>query len=147
LPKRDAREKDVSKRPLKKPGKLEELDTTLLVPAEREWEVIRNLANNRVSQRIKNNDPLYVLHHTNTELRKDALEEYSYNNNRYDTVKGEVTAVREFRRKHWNAKTITNTILTSTRTHFIIRATLDAYLGDVRYFSKSWDEKIKRMFV
>ncbi|MFO7789991.1 MAG: CocE/NonD family hydrolase [Bacteroidales bacterium] len=147
LPKRDAGEKDASKKPLKKPGKLEELDTTLLVPAKREWEVVRNLATNRVSQRIKNNDPRYILHYTGAALRKDATEEYSYSNNKYDTVKGEVTAIREFRRENWNAKTITNTILTSTRTHFIIRATMDAYIGDVRFFSKSWDEKIKRNLV
>jgi len=39
---------------------------------------------------------------------------------------------------------LTRTVLTSTRTHFRIRATLDAYEGDARIFSKSWDEKIAR---
>ena len=52
--------------------------------------------------------------------------------------------VRSFRRKDWSVKTITRTVLTSDEAYFFIRAELDAYEGDVRIFSKSWDEKILR---
>ncbi len=78
------------------------------------------------------------------ELRRDAKEKYTYSNNLYDTVRGEVKTIREFRRDDWKAKTITRTVLTSTRTDFIIRATLDAYEGDVRVYSRSFDERIPR---
>lgn len=147
LPKRAVVEKDVSKKALRKPGKLEELETTLLVPHKREWIVERNLATNEVTLKIENDDPQYLLHHINTELRKDATEKYYYSNNKYDTVKGEVKSVREFRREDWKIKTITRTILTSTRTHFVIRATLDAYEGDVRVYNRAFDEKIPRDMV
>ena len=64
--------------------------------------------------------------------------------NNYDTLRGEVKSVRTFRRDSWMAQAITRTVLTSSRTHFIIRATLDAYEGDVRVYSKTFDERIKR---
>lgn len=147
LPKRTVGEKDTSRKALQKPGKLEELDSTLLVPAKREWLVERNLATNEVTLKIDNHDPQYRLNHINMELRKDASEKYYYSNNKYDTLRGEVEGIREFRRGEWKIKTITRTILTSDRTHFIIRATVDAYEGDVRVFSRAYDEKIPRDMV
>jgi hypothetical protein len=115
-----------------------------LVPAHREWEVKHNLANNHVSLHVTNNDPQYRLDDINWTIQKDVTERYSYQNNNYDTVRGEVKSKRSFRRDDWKACTITHTILTSTRTHFRIRATLDAYEEDTRIFTKTWDESIPR---
>lgn len=147
LPKREIEKRDTSEKALEKPGELDQLETTLLVPAKREWIVERNLATNKVTQKIINNDPQYRLNHIDLELRKDATESYSYSNNKYETVRGEVKGIREFRREGWKIKTITHTILTSTKTNFVIRATLDAYEEDVRVFSRSFDESIPRDMV
>ena len=144
LPKRNGKNSDNHLREMGKPGNLDQLDTTLLVPAQREWKVEHNLATNEVTAKVKNNDAQYRINHINWEIRKDVDEMYTYSNNNYDTVKGEVKSVREFRRDNWMAQTVTRTVLTSTRTHFVIRATLDAYEGDVRVFSKSYDEMIPR---
>ncbi len=147
LPKRNIKKRDASEKALEKPGPMDELETTLLVPAKREWIVERNLATNEVTQKILNNDPQYRLNAIDLEIRKDATERYSYSNNKYETLRGEVKGVREFRREGWKIKTITRTILTSTSTSFVIRATLDAYEGDVRVFSRSFDESIPRDMV
>ncbi len=147
LPQRKVQGRDTSEKALEKPGPLDQLDTTLLVPAHREWTVKHNLANNEVILDVINNDQQYRLNHINMELRRDAWERYTYNNNLYDTVRGEVKGVREFRRDDWKVKTVTRTVLTSTRTDFIIRATLDAYEGDVRLYSRSFDERIPRDMV
>ncbi|MCF8330920.1 MAG: CocE/NonD family hydrolase [Bacteroidales bacterium] len=120
------------------------LKSTLLIPAKRDWEVIHNMATNEVSLNVVNNDTKYKLDDIDWTVQKKVKERYSYLNNNYDTVRGEVVSERTFERKDWSATTITRTVLTSTKTHFIIRATLDAYHGDTRVFSKSWDEKIKR---
>ncbi len=144
LPVRNITERDKSDRALEEPGHLEEPDTTLLVPAKREWTVTHNLANNEVTLNVINNDKQFRLNDINLELRRDSREKYTYSNNEYDTVRGYVKGVREFRRDNWKVKTITRTVLTSTRKDFIIRATLDAYEGDVRVFSKSFDERIPR---
>ncbi|MGM0771849.1 MAG: CocE/NonD family hydrolase [Halobacteriota archaeon] len=127
-----------------KPVMAEPVPTTVLAPAHREWTVTHNLATNDVIQKIINNDAKIRLDEIDLVMQKDSTEIYSYCNNNYDTVRGEVLTKRSLKRGSWHAITITRTVLTSTRTHFYIRATLDAYEGDVRIFSKSWDEAIPR---
>ena len=144
LPVRQPRESDNHLRDLGKPGEGRKLPTTLLVPSHREWEVKHNLAMNEVKLHVTNNDPQYRLDDINWAIQKDVTEMYFYKNNNYDTLRGEVTSRRGFKRDDWEAVTITRTILTSTRTHFRIRATLDAYEEDTRVFSKTWDESIPR---
>ena len=144
LPVRKKKDSDDHLRDLGMPGEYRELATTLLVPAHREWEVKHNLDNNYVSLHVTNNDPQYRLDDIKWTIQKDVTERYSYQNNNYDTLRGEVKSKRSFRRDDWEATTITHTILTSTRTHFRIRATLDAYEEETRIFSKTWDESIPR---
>ncbi len=118
--------------------------TTLLAPAHREWQVQYNLATNEAALLVTNNDKRYRLDDIDLTLRSEVTERYSYRSNDYDTVRGEVTALRALERPGWPVATHTRTVLTSTRTHFRIRATLDAYEGDTRAFAKSWDETIPR---
>jgi hypothetical protein len=41
---------------------------------------------------------------------------------------------------------VTHTLVTATKSDFLVTATLDAYEDDVRMFNKSWDRKIARDF-
>ncbi|MGM0620088.1 MAG: CocE/NonD family hydrolase [Bacteroidota bacterium] len=132
---------------LGKPDLEEIMKTTLLVPPKREWQVIHNLASNEVTLQVTNNDAQYIIDDINWAVQKDVTEKYSYQSYNYDTLRGEVMSERSFKRNDWAVYTKTRTVLTSTKTHFIIRATLDAYEGDVRVFSKSWDERIKRDYL
>jgi len=147
LPVRHPREEDARLKNLNKPEPEEIIKTTLLVPAKREWEVIHNLATNATTLDVINDDPQYKIDEINWTIRKDVTEKYSYQGYNYDTLRGEVSSERSFKRDDWIVRTKTCTILTSTKTHFIIRASLDAYEGDVRVFSKSWDERIKRDYL
>jgi len=51
---------------------------------------------------------------------------------------------RGYKREDWYVQTRTRTVLTSDKTHFRIRAELDAYKNGHRFFSKSWDERVAR---
>ncbi|MFP4449053.1 MAG: CocE/NonD family hydrolase [Bacteroidales bacterium] len=144
LPVRKPKTEDENLYDLGKPHINRKLPTTLLVPAHREWEVKHNLATNEVTLHVTNNDPQYRLDDINWTIQKDVTEKYTYRNNNYDTLRGEVLSKRRFKRNDREATAITRTILTSTRTHFRIRATLDAYEEETRIFSKSWDESIPR---
>jgi hypothetical protein len=126
------------------PEQISDVKKTLLVPAHREWTVQHNLATNEVSLNVINNDARIILDDINLEYGSEAEERYSYINNNYDTLRGEVTRKRVFKRGDWETSSLTRTLLTSTRTHFRIRATLDAYHRDTRIFSKTWDEMIPR---
>lgn len=144
LPVRKPKSEDENLYDLGQPHISRKLPTTLLVPAHREWEVKHNLATNEVTLHVTNNDSQYRLDDINWTIQKDVTEKYTYRNNNYDTLSGEVLSKRRFKRNDREATAITRTILTSTRTHFRIRATLDAYEEETRIFSKSWDESIPR---
>jgi hypothetical protein len=144
LPRRHQQDQDKHLRDAGTPRRAEAPAHTLLAPAKREWQVIHNLASNEVTLDVVNNDPLLRLDDIGLAFGRDVEECYSYRNNRYDTVRGEVVQERRFERPGWRVRTVTRTVLTSTAKAFLIRATLDAYEGDVRVFAKSWDEEIPR---
>jgi hypothetical protein len=147
LPVRREREADAELRDMGTPELDHPMAVSLIKPGERDWQVINNLRNNRVLLHVVSNDARIRLDDINWTVEKKVDEKYSYQHNNYDTLRGEVTSERYFERDDWTARTVTKTVLTSTKTHFIIRATLDAYHGDVRIFSKSWDEQVNRDFL
>ena len=118
--------------------------TTLLSPARREWTVNHDLARNEVSLNIVNNDAKIHFNDIDLTIARNVRETFSHRFNNYDTVRAEVEGERVFERGRWRVRTLTRTVMTSTPTHFLIRATLDAYEGDVRVFAKSWDEEVPR---
>ena len=120
---------------------------TLLAPAHREWTVRHNLATNEVTLQVHNNDALIRLDETGTTIGRTVREDFSSKAGRYETLRAEAFQERRFERGDWRILTTTRTILTSTRTHFIVHATLDAYEDDARVFSKSWNESIPRDMV
>ncbi len=122
----------------------EPLESKILKPAHKEWEVIHNLRTNKVTLHVVNNDARVEYPGINWITEKNVEEKFSYRNNNYSTLRAEVVSERRFERDDWSIYTRTRTILTSTITHFVIRATLDAFEGDARVFSKTWDERIKR---
>ena len=147
LPVRPPRAEDAQLRPFGPPRMADAPGTTLLAPAERRWSVNFDLASNRVSLDVINNEARYVFDADGLELGRTARESYSYTGNDYATLRGEVAQERHFRRSGWDVRTQTRTTLTATEAAFQIRATLDAYEGDVRVFARSWDEEIPRKLV
>ena len=144
LPVRLSNQEDPHLRDLGFPRLKEVRPSSVLHPEVKEWEVIHNLRTNKVTLHVINNDAKIRLDDINWTMEKNVEEKYIYRNNNYDTLRGEVTSERRFERDDWSVYTKTHTILTSTKTHFIIRATLDAYEGDVRVYSKTWDEMVNR---
>ena len=120
---------------------------TLLAPAERRWSVNFDLASNKVSLDVINNDAMYMLDDHGLEIGREVRETYAYTGNDYATLRGHVEQVRRFKRADWAITTITRTTLSSTEETFQIRATLDAYEGDARIFARSWDEVVPRNLV
>jgi hypothetical protein len=49
-----------------------------------------------------------------------------------------------FRRDDWQVRAETSTVLTSDSKNFYVIATLDAYEGEKRIFSRNWDLEIPR---
>ncbi|MBB3189867.1 CocE/NonD family hydrolase [Halomonas cerina] len=144
LPSRPMREEDADLPDLGEPRMAPGPATTLLVPAHREWTVLFNLATNEATLRVIDNDGCWRLDDPDLTLGYDVTESYRYANDDYATVCGEVVNSRRVERGDWRVDTATRTVLSTTATHFHLNATLDAYEGGERVFSRTWNESIPR---
>ncbi len=50
------------------------------------------------------------------------------------------------RRKDWQTKLLTHSVMTSDEEHFYLKNKLTAFLNDEKIFERTWEEKIKRDF-
>ncbi|MDI5889974.1 CocE/NonD family hydrolase [Halomonas rhizosphaerae] len=144
LPQRPLRAADKTLADLGEPRMAPGPATTLLVPAHREWTVLFNLATNEATLGVIDNDGSWRLDDLGLTLGYDVTERYTQANDDYATVSGEVINRRMFERGGWRVDIVTRTVMTSTATHFHLNATLDAYEGDERVFSRTWNEVIPR---
>ena len=60
------------------------------------------------------------------------------------SARAEVSWAVGMRRGDWRASSQTRTVMTSTATEFRLHATLDAFEGDDRVFSREWNTTIPR---
>src|SRR3546814_2445935 len=88
-----------------------------------------------------------------SDLRMDGIdwEVESYSTERYRLVEGdplsasaEVTWTWMFQRGDWSVSTQTRTLVTCSETDFIVTATVDAFEGDARVFSRNFNKAIPR---
>jgi hypothetical protein len=147
LPRRARRESDERLRPLGEPEGTPPIGKTLLHPGEERWRVIRELGREVSYLEVVNDIGRFRLDDIDLEITGRAVETYTYRGEEYDSLSGETVWTRSFRRGAWSVRTVTRTLLTANATHFRIRADLDAWEGQSRVFSKSWDSQIPRDLV
>ncbi|MBK1698907.1 CocE/NonD family hydrolase [Rhodovibrio salinarum] len=128
------------------------MEKTPIQPTHEEWTVIRDLANDKNTLQVINDEGLYRIERHNLEIGSRTTERYSYSDEDYQSLSGWTEWRRTFRRRNpdgadWEVHTVTRTLMTSDAETFRIRATLDAYEGDSRVFAKTWDEAIPRDLV
>lgn len=119
----------------------------LIEPRRANWLVHRDLAADKSTLEIIKDDGQYYIEDIDLSVRSKTLEWYSYQGDDFESVRGETRWDMTFTRKNWRVRTVSHTILTSSKTHFRIQAELDAYEGESRVFSKSWDTRILRRYV
>lgn len=121
------------------------IDTPVLRAPARDWSVRHDLARNESQVQVLKDVGAYRIPHAqNLELERKTTETYTYRNNDFASVKGEVRSLRTLRRGDWEVQTLTRTRLTSSATHFYVNADLDAYEGERRTYSNSWDIRVRR---
>jgi putative CocE/NonD family hydrolase len=148
LPVRPPRQaEDDALRPFDEPEGAPPIKKTLIQPTRERWRVIRDLAGDENTLEVINDQGTYRLDDIDLEVSARVTERYSYNDAHHNSVRGWCEWTRGFGRGDWQVSTVTRTLLTSDETHFRIRATLDAYEGDSRVYSRSWDEAIPRDLV
>lgn len=120
---------------------------TLLQPTQESWQVIRDLANDRTTLEVINDEGRYRIDDINLEIAARITERYAYSYGNYDSVSGWTEWQRSFKRGNWEVHTLTRTLMTSDAENFRLHATLDAWEGDTRIFARTWDRTIPRDLV
>ncbi|MDW7745433.1 CocE/NonD family hydrolase [Halomonas sp.] len=148
LPRREPRPAEEAALPaFAEPEGAPPLAKTLLQPTQETWQVIRDLANDRTTLEVINDEGRYRIDDIDLEIAARVTERYAYAYGSYDSVSGWTEWQRSFKRGDWEVSTLTRTLLTSDADNFRIRATLDAWEGDTRIFARTWDETIPRDLV
>jgi hypothetical protein len=144
LPIRPPREEDKDYQPFEKPEAAEPITLQQQEPEEHQWRVIRNLETDVSALEVVNDEGSYYYPASDLTVSREAREWYSFEADKFDTLSGEVRNSRTFSRGGWKAGFRTRTVLRCDENNWYINAELDAFEGDKRVFSKSWDETIER---
>jgi uncharacterized protein len=145
LPVRPAAEADdVPLRPFDEPEGAPALAVAQVEPGEQSWTVSRDLIGYRsVLEVVKDGG---VLRYEDIDLTtaRRVVERYSSVADDFCSARGDIRWSMTFSRGSWNTRTDTRTVLTCTPRTFEVHATLDAYEGEHRSFSRNWDRSIPR---
>lgn len=123
------------------------LATEMKAPPYGNWCVIRDLGADTAMLEVIKDDGVTYLPHADLTVGSKAQEWYRYARDEYHSLEAETLWERSFRRDGWDVSTRTRTVLTSTASHFVLHAELDAYEGNTRVRSLNWSREIARALV
>ncbi|MDR9404539.1 MAG: CocE/NonD family hydrolase, partial [Halothece sp. Uz-M2-17] len=144
LPTRNPRESDQHLPPFEEAEGAPAVNKTMIEPADLRWTVIRDLAKDESTLEVIKDEGKYYLEHIDLKVGWQTKEWYTFCDNDFNSARGETYCKRTFERENWSVKTVTSTVLRSDESYYYIDATLDAYEGDQRVYSQSWDRKVPR---
>ncbi|MFJ2964125.1 CocE/NonD family hydrolase [Streptomyces collinus] len=145
LPVRPVNEPDeVASSPFGEPEGTPPLAMTQVTPPEERWDVKRDLIDYRSELDIVKDRGTVRFEDIGLEAGRRAHERYTAVADDFTSVGGETTWTMRFHRDDWDVQVVTSTRLTCDETDFFVDATLDAYEGDRRVFSRTWNETVPR---
>ncbi|MGI5121697.1 CocE/NonD family hydrolase [Marinactinospora thermotolerans] len=131
-------------RPFGEPEATPPLQTTRLEPGEHHWRVSRDLVDYESALEIVKDNGRVRYDDIGLETARRAHERYSWIADDFESVRGESTWTMGFSRGEWDVRAVTHTVLSCTSEEFHVHATLDAYEGARRVFSREWSERVPR---
>ena len=107
-------------------------------------DVVRDIETGRVTSHAQEDGGTILFDATGWTMRAKQDQWYSILPDDPLSARAEVAWSVRFWRGSWNAETRTRTVLTSTKTHFRLDATLDAFTDGNRIYSRNWNVEIPR---
>jgi hypothetical protein len=144
LPVRNPRESDKGLRLFGEPEGASPPAMNRLAPQHLKWRVLRDLGEDLSTLEVIKDEGVFRLEDIDWTVGSKTREWYSCQGDDFDSVRGETIWERSFTRGDWSARTTTRTVLTSTESHFLVHAELDAWEKDERVFSRNWKYEIPR---
>jgi hypothetical protein len=147
LPVRSPDPADAALPPLPPPEGPPPLRTTVLEPARAARTVHHDLAGGLVTQEILQDSGLFRFDDIDLTVQTVLTERYDIQPDDPLSARAEVGSTVRMRRADWRVEARTRTVLTATREQFRVQATLEAFEGEARVFSRSWDTAVPRDLV
>jgi uncharacterized protein len=147
LPVRSPRDEDARLATFEEPEGAPTIPATLIEPEHHNWYVHRDLAEDASTLEVINDSGTLRLEDSGLEVTTCAVERYRSREDDFGSISGETVWERALKRGDWQVSTVTRTVLTSNASDFLLHATLDAYEGERRVYSRNWDVIIPRRLV
>ena len=144
LPARPRQASDPDASPFGLPEAGPPVERTIIRMPEQSWNVVRDMVEDESRLEVVNDAGVYRLDAIDLEIETRTEETYTSIANDYESLRGETKWTRRFKRGDWEVRTIAHTVMTTDNHSFRIQAQLDAFEGDTRVHSQSWDELIER---
>ncbi len=120
------------------------LAVTVLVPGADQRRIVHDVATGESVVELRTDAGTRRIDAINLELQACADTRYTIRPDDPLSARAEVTWDVGMRRDDWRVRTKTHTVMTSTATEFLVHASIDAFDGDTRIFSRNWDCRIPR---
>jgi putative CocE/NonD family hydrolase len=111
---------------------------------EHRWTVHRDLVDTRSSLEIVKDGGIMHFEDVDLDVGRRAYENYESVADDFTSPHGESTWTMRFARGSWRTRTETHASLRCTEDEFQVYATLDAFEGEERIFSREWSETVPR---
>ena len=112
-----------------------------------DWTVERDLRAEETKITAMKDDGAFVLESTGLEFDHKGVETYRILDDDPLSASVEMRWRVQYRRADWSVTTATRAFITSTKDRFLVTANVDAYEGETRVFSRSFDLDIPRDMV
>jgi len=131
-------------RPFGEPEGAPQIATSRRETPDHRWTVQRDMVDTRSSLEIVKDGGILHFEDIDLDVGRRAYELYESVADDFTSARGRSTWTMRFARGDWSARTETHTSLECTETEFRVYATLDAFEGDERIFSREWSETVPR---
>jgi putative CocE/NonD family hydrolase len=116
----------------------------IIEPDHHNWWIHHDLAAEESTLEVIADEGTYRIPRIDLTVTQRATEWYRSRGDDFTSPSGEVRTTRELKRGDWHITVETRTLLTCDTDHFHINASLDAWEGNTRVFSRIFNEKIPR---
>ncbi|MGR3570532.1 CocE/NonD family hydrolase [Brevirhabdus sp.] len=120
------------------------MEAQVLAPAHADWQVTENLATGETCVTITDDEGAIRIADNGLTTGGQGQERYSFTAGDWHSVRGHVVWDLHMSRGDWRMSSRTETELTATESHFVIRAKLSAKEGDAVAHEQEWSIEIPR---
>ena len=144
LPVREPRESDAALPPFGEPEAARPSPHVCEVPYQRDRKISMEAATGKVEVELTKDRGRYRVEEADLTYSGGGIDRISLSGDDPLSARHESSYCITLEREGWRIRTETRSVMSCIREDFLISATLDAYEGETRVFTKAWDHRVPR---